>query len=251
MAFLSKRQGRIKIQSGDSTPLSLTVAFTEGDFSWTITRNINQVLDRGDLVALTKGDDSAVEWSFTAKFVNRLLYETMEEFVWAGQTESITGLTASALNSNVPTTLGLGYKQGTLFVTDSGYTKLATSVAPSVAGEYRENVGVEDEEGVLVVTGFDVFQPAADTTVAIFYGAVGTSRTDPDLCSDVKTYLVVIEFDDPCDLPNVLETWAFDFSAPTSVQFDEGDVSNTIAFSGIAMIKRPTITPAGPPPPTP
>lgn len=249
-SFKSKRHGRISVQSGDTpTPLELDVTFTEGDFSWTLTRNINQILDRGILVAFTKGDDTAVEWSFTAKFLNRLLYETMQEFVWAGQTETIAGLTANALNNNVPTTIGIGYKQGTLFVTDPGYTKLAVGATPTVAGEYAENAGVEDSEGVTVASTFDVFQPAADVDVAIFYGAVGASRFDASLCSDVKSYKVIIEFVDPCDPPNIEETWEFDYSAPTEVTFDEGDETNTIAFSGISLIKRPLVLPAGPPPP--
>ena len=247
----SKRHGRIRLCSGDSpTPLEKTALFTEGDFSFTVTKNINQLLDRGILTEFRRGDDAAVEWSFSAKFQDRTLRETLDEFVWDSQTELIGGLVGGALNSGVATTLGIGYKAGTLFVTDGApYTKLAADTVPTVAGEYSENTGTVDEEGVLVNTTFEVFQPAADTDVNVFYGAVGESDTPAADCSDVKTLVIKLDFFDPCNPSTIEETYTFAMSALTEVTQEEGDEFDTISFSGISLIRRPVITPAGPPPP--
>jgi hypothetical protein len=244
----SKRHGSIKVLSGDTTPLEKTLTFTEGDFEFTINRNITDLLDRGTLTEFRKGDDTPVEWSFSGKFRDRSLMQVFDEFVFDGTTETIAGLTAAALNSNVPTTKGLGYKQGTLFVTDAGHTKLALGATPAVAGEYAENAGVVDSEGVTVATTFDIFQAVGDTTVAIFYGAVGKSDTPEADCSDVKTLLIHFLLADPCNPSVTDETYVLAKSARTEITIAEGDEFDTVSISGKSLITRPDVLPAGPPP---
>lgn len=246
----SKRHGRIRIESGDTpTALSFTAEFTEGDFSYTVTKNITQILDRGVLRSFRRGDDAALEWSFTAKFQDQKLQAVLDEFAWPGQTETIAGLTSSALNSGVATTIGLGFKQETFFITDPGFTKLATGATPAAPGEYAENTGTVDEEGVTVATTIEVFMPAADTDIEVFYSAIGQSATPASECSDVKTYKLLLDFFDPCNPGNIEETHELGESALTEFTLEEGDEFDTVSFSGISLNLRPVYVPAGPPPP--
>lgn len=243
----SKRHGILRACSGDTpTALEKVLDFTEGDFEFTTTKNITNILDRGILKEFRRGDDEPVTFSFSAKFRDRTIHEVLDKFVWDGQTELITGLTDGANNVGVATTLGEGYEQGTLFITDPGFTKLAAGVTPTSAGEYSEDVGAADEEGVIVATTFEVFPPVADTDVNISYGAVGTSTTPDSACSDVKTLKLKFDLVNPCDPQggaNVEFTYEFEFAALTSFTVAEGDEFDTVSFEGVARQIRPTVTP--------
>ena len=56
------RQGVIRIRSGDTVVLTKEAAFTEGDFTYTNTKNTIQVKNRGVLDHLRKGDEEAVTY---------------------------------------------------------------------------------------------------------------------------------------------------------------------------------------------
>lgn len=239
----SKRHGRVRICSGDTPAIEFITTFTEGDFSFTRNKNVVDLFDRGVLTEFRQGDDTAVEWSFSGKFRDRTLHEVVDEMVYNGTTELIAGLAAAALNNAVPTTIGLGYKQGSFFITDAGYTKLAADTVPTVAGEYSENTGAVDENGVIVGTTVEIFTIAADTDVNVVYGAVGTSDTPAAQCSDVKTFLLKFDLFDPCNPANIEFTYEFPKSVMTEFTASEGDDFDTVSFSGKSLIVRPTVTP--------
>jgi len=239
----SKRHGRLRVCSGDTPALEFITTFTEGDFTFTVGKNIVDLFDRGVLTEFRKGDDTPLEWSFSGKFRDQTLHEVIDEMVYNGTTELITGLTPNVLNNAVPTTNGLGFKQGTLFITDPGFSKLAIGAVPAVAGEYSENAGVVDENSVTVATSFEVFMPAADTDINVSYGAVGASDTPAASCSDVKTYLLKFDLFDPCNPSNIEFTYELPKSTMTEFTLAEGDDFDTVSFSGKSLVIRPTVTP--------
>lgn len=254
------RQGVIKIKSGDATPLSKTAAFTEGDLTWTRTKNIIQVKNRGKLRSsqgghLRKGDEEAVTFSFSAKFVDKTLRRCLEEFIWDAQTKAITGLTANSLNSNVA--LDYPYEQGSLAVASSetGFTKLANGATPSSSGEFAEELKTRDDLEFVEMVGdaeavsaavpgeFAVFMPAADTDLNVVYDAIGRSTLDPG-ASDVKTFLLVLEKLDVAlaEQGIVDETYSFNHATIETVEQAEGDEYDVVTFNGFAYITKPTIT---------
>jgi len=247
------RQGVIKIQSGDAVALVKTAAFTEGDFSFTRTKNTIQVKNRGKLDHLRKGDEEAITYSFSAKFVDKTLRRCLEEFIWDGTTENITGLTAQVNNPAEPT--AYAYEQDSLATAagDAIQTKVANGVAPSSDGEYGEDLktrddleGVEmvgDAEAVVVVGGtFAVQPPVADTDVDIIYNAIGRSTLDPGT-SDVKTFRIDLEKLDVALAAQgiVDETYQLNHCVVESVEQAEGDEFDTVSFSGFAYITKATI----------
>jgi len=247
------RQGVIKIQSGDAVPLVKTAAFTEGDFSFTRTKNTIQVKNRGKLDHLRKGDEEAVTYSFSAKFVDKTLRRCLEEFIWDGTTENITGLTAQVPNNAEPT--AYAYEQESLAAAagEAIATKIANGVAASGDGEFGEDLktrddleGVEmvgDAEAVVVVGGTFTVQPgAADTDMDIVYNAIGRSTLDPGT-SDVKTFRIDLEKLDVALAAQgiVDETYQLNHCVVESVEQAEGDEFDTVSFSGFAYITKATI----------
>ena len=246
------RQGRIKIQSGDAVPLDKTAAFTEGDFSFTRTKNTIQVKNRGKLDHLRKGDEEAVTFSFSAKFVDKTLRRTLEEFIWDGFAEQITGLTANVNNPAEP--LSYAYEQDSLAAAsgEAISTKIANGSTPSSANEFAEAVKTRDDledvamvgdaEGLPVVGGTaDIFPAAADTDMDVVYNAIGRSTLDPG-ASDVKTFKILLEKLDPA-LPTIVdETYELTHAVVESVEQAEGDEYDTVTFNGFAYVKKATIT---------
>ena len=112
MTIKNFRHGRLYIESGDTVPLLKIVTFSGATFTFTETRNRNIVRDRGTIIEVTEGDDEPVEWSFSASYEDRTSFRTIRDGVWDGQSESIAGLVASALNANVATTYD--YEQDSL-----------------------------------------------------------------------------------------------------------------------------------------
>lgn len=69
MNVRNMRDGILKIQDGtNGTPNEITVLYADGDLKWTITRNVQQIMDRGSLGQLKKGNDEPVTGSFTKKY---------------------------------------------------------------------------------------------------------------------------------------------------------------------------------------
>ena len=254
------RQGRIKIRSGDSSPLIKTAAFTEGDFTFTRAKNIIQVKNRGKLRSsegghLRKGDEEAVTFSFSAKFVDKTLRRCLEEFIWDGQTKNLTGLTANSLNSNVA--LDYAYEQDSLQVASSeaGFTKIANGGTPGSGGEFAEELKTRDDLELVEMVGdaealpsavagqFSVFMPAADTDLDVVYDAIGRSTLDPG-ASDVKTFRIDLEKLDVALAAQgtVDETYQLNHAVVESVEQAEGDEYDVVTFSGFAFVTKPTIS---------
>jgi len=244
MSTKNFRHGKIRIQSGDVVPLEKNAEFTEGDFSWSFSKDIKQILDRGKLKELRKGDEQAVEWSFSAKFVDKTLYRTLDQAIFDGHTETITGLVGGALNDPVSTTYP--YEQNSFTIDDAGFTKLAIDAVPAVDGDYSEDTGAIDREDAIVASTFQVLMPAADTDLEVTYDAVGGSTRDLELgaCGDdVKTLAIFLDIYDPCDPNAVVETYELRHAAVNEISFEEGDDFDTLSFSGFALIRRPIVTP--------
>ena len=235
------RHGRLLVKSGDTPPLSLLVAFAEGDFEWTRTRNVIQGKDRHKLDHLRKGEDEPVEFSFTAKFVDKQLFYALDKSVWIAQTQNVTGITpqtASQLNVDKP------YEQGSLVISTAGFTKLANGTTPTADGEYSESAGTLDVNDVISVpatNGLNVQTPAGVTEIDFTYDAVGASSFEPD-CSDIKTVELCYEIVDPADLVTVVQRWELKNVVVESVTFSEAEDFTTIAFEGIAYVLRPEVT---------
>ena len=243
MGTKNLRHGQIRVEDGTPvTPLARTLAFTDGDFSFSKTKNINIILDRGKLSHPMQGDQQPIDWSLTAKFVNRTIAQLFDEMIFDTFAELITGLTPAASNPNTPTTHA--FRQGSLIITDGApFTgnKLAVAVVPTADGEHSENLGVEDVEGVIVVpaaAAFDVFPEAANTDVNITYDAVGITTLVIANCPiDVKTLDLKFDVLDPSDLVTVLETYELDAAYLTEPAFEEGDEMNTWTLTGQAFIR--------------
>ena len=66
LVVATRRDGTIKIISGDSTPNEYTVAFETGDFTFAEPKADRVVIrDRGAIVGLRKGDDPVITGSFS------------------------------------------------------------------------------------------------------------------------------------------------------------------------------------------
>lgn len=233
--------GRLKVRSGDGTPLEKTVEFSEGDFTITSTRTLSEIEDRGILQVHQETQSQRVSGSFSAKLVDETLFRTLDQHVWDAQAETITGLTGGALNSNVAT--AYPFEQGSLGPAAgeaSLSSKLAIAATPTVAGEYSEELGASDARDVIKVEtadGFNVFQPAADTDVDVVYDAVGeTTFADPD-CSTVK-YLQLIWEQLAADKTTVEKSYVLDFAAVSDYSVSEGEDANTVSFNFVALDKR-------------
>lgn len=246
------RQGRIDIEDGSSSALTKTAAFTEGDFTYTVTSNVIQVKNRGALDHLRKGDEEAITFSFSAKFVDKTLQRCLEEFIFDAQTKNLTGLTANALNSNVA--LDYAYEQGSLAVasTESGFSKLAAGATPSSSGEFAEETAtrtdlkgvsmVGDAEVVAATTPgeFAVFMPAADTDLDVVYDAIGRSTFQPG-ASDIKTLTIKLVKLKPELITQANETYTLSRCYLESYEQAEGDEYDVVSFNGVAYIQRPSV----------
>lgn len=254
MPSKTMQHGRLKVYSGDGTPLVKTVDFDMGDFSFERSQPIEQIKVRGRLRELRRGEDEPVTFSFSAIFQDKTLRRCLDQFVWDGQSELLTGLSGGAVNNNVA--VAYPYEQNSLqpAATETGFTKIAPGGTPSSDGEIAEEVGAEDIEGVTVVGSsgatvvpgeFSVQMPAADTNLAVVYDAVGQSTLDPGT-SDVKTFRIDLEILDPGQPLSpgvVVETYRLDHARVETMPQEEA-MPNTISFDGFAYVTRPTITTA-------
>jgi len=69
MPIRNFRDGVLKIQDGTAgTPNEITVLYADGNLKWDITRNVQQIMDRGSLSELKKGQDAPVTGSFAKKY---------------------------------------------------------------------------------------------------------------------------------------------------------------------------------------
>ena len=233
-----------------------TAAFTEGDFTYTVTKNTIQVKSRGKFIGgaghLRRGDQEAVTYSFSAKFVDKTLKRTLEQFIWDGTTMNVTGLTANSLNADEP--LEYAYEQNSLQVasTEAGFSKVANGTTPSI-NEFAEELKTRDDledvamvgdaELVTPVPGqFAVFMPAADTDLNVVYDAIGQSTLDPGT-SDVKTFRIDLEKLDVALAAQgtVDETYQLNHCVVETVEQAEGDEFDVVTFNGFAFVQRPTI----------
>lgn len=239
------RHGRLTILSGDTTPLTRTVALEQMDLNWSKTREVVSILERGALDHLRRGNEAPMTWSFSAYFEDKGLFQVMDKMVWDGTAEALAGLTGGALNAAVAT--AYPYEQNSLQVasTEVGFTKLALDAAPVAAGDLAENSGQIDSDAIQRGTTFDVFMPAADVDLNIVYDAYGRSTLDPTT-SDVRTFNLRVEVLDPTTIkqttPTVLETYLLQHCVVQPSSFAEGAEANTWSFSGISFSLRPTIT---------
>lgn len=248
------RQGVIKIRSGDGSALVKTVPFTEGDFTFTRTKNTIQVKNRGKLDHLRKGDEEAVTYSFSAKLTDRTVRETLEDFIFDGVAKNVTGLTANALNSNVP--LDYANVQNSLQVaaTETGFTKLAVAAVPSTAKEFSEKTKTRDDLELVEMVGdaelatpvpgqFSVFMAAADTDLDVVYSAIGQSTKDPGT-SDVKTFEIDLEkLDVALAAQGVVdEIYRLTDAVVETAEQTEGDEFDVLTFNGFAYVTKPNIT---------
>ena len=271
MGIKNFRHGRITIKSGDSTPLVKIADFSNGNFSWTENFTTNEIRDRGQLLEVTKGDDEPMDWSFSAKFQDKKLLRTLRDKVWAGTTESFTGLSAGARNQIAT---AYDFEQGSVAgQTGQTIVKLANGTnSNDVDADNELSEGISpgaDMEGVLkvnktasntgVIAGSSstanpalfYFTPAGETTLNIQYDAVGKGTIGTDDCSGSrKTFVLVLQVFDPCDPPSatntavgtVLETYTLDDAYLTSMTFTEGDEFDEISFSGRSLKNKCVIT---------
>lgn len=224
------RHGRLTLKSGDGTALSKVVAFANASFSVSQPKNIIVKKNRGVIAGVRRGDEEPAEISFEAEFADLQILKILRDFVWPGQTEEITGLTAEQNNA---ASVSYPYEQGTLLVTDSGWSKLANDATPSGDNEYAEAAGTADIEGVTVVpasASSSFYPPAATTSVNVSYDAVGAS-TGSATCDDVKQLTLVYELLDPTDLSTAKHTFTFAKCVPINPQFSEGEDANTLSVT--------------------
>lgn len=66
------RDGLLRLRDGTGTPVELDVAIDEGNLRFTITQNVNPILDRGVLAHPRLGDQEPVSWSFGMKYTEML-----------------------------------------------------------------------------------------------------------------------------------------------------------------------------------
>lgn len=74
MAKVTKnlRDAELKLTDGDAPANVVAVTLDEGDLSYDETNNVNNILDRGILDHMRKGDEEPVKVTFTLKFVEFL-----------------------------------------------------------------------------------------------------------------------------------------------------------------------------------
>lgn len=247
------RHGRIRIFSGD-TPVRLekTAAFTEGDFTFNRSKNIIQVKDRGKFRGgqghLRKGDEEAMTFSFSAKFVDKTLRETLEDYVWEAVTFTVQGLTPQ---TNQTAAVPYRYRQGSLAAAtgEAIATKLAVGATPSNDGEFAEPTGAlrNEAEFVEVDPGTFQVQPGAgDTDMSVVFDAIGLSTLDPKgvappQCEgDKRTFLLILEKLDVALAESgvVSESWELNHATIETVEQAEGDEYDVLTFNGIAYITK-------------
>lgn len=242
------RHGRIRIRSGDTTPLELVTDFTDGNFKTDEAFPTNVVRSRGAVREVTRGDEQVVGWSFSASFRDKTTLRTLRDKVWAATTEAKTGLTAAALNTGVAA--AYPFEQGSFEITSAGvWVKLAVGVVPAADREYVEVAGAEDIEGVIRATTYSVKMPAATTALALLYDAVGrgTLGAATDICQGgVKAFDLWFDVFDPCNPPDpddstagtILETAKLNDSFIESLSFEEGDAADKVTFGGHSLIPK-------------
>lgn len=244
------RHGRIRIVSGDDTPLEFQVDMDVGDLAFERQKPSNVVDSRGETREVTRGSGQPVPWSFSTKFMNKELIRCLEAFIFPGQVQTFGSLTALANNPNLATTYP--FEQGSILVTTTPgtYTKGTVGDVPNASGEYAEEAGAEDVEGVIRATEWAIFPPSSVTSVAISYDAVGKGTAGDDTClGGVKTFHLVLDVYDPCDAPTfedpdagtVIERYTVRDAFLESWKFQEAEDFNTVAFSGRAIADRITI----------
>lgn len=243
------RHGRIKIKSGDTTPLVKIADFSEGDFTFAESFPVNKVKSRGKNREVTRGDEEAVVWSFSAKFRDKTLLRCLRDKVWDAQVASKTALTASAVNTITP---DAAFEQGSIEITDAGtWVKDAVDATPSVDNHYAEVAGEEDVEGVVRATTFKVKMPAATTTLGYVYDAVGKGTLGTDQCQGgVKAFDILFEVFDPCDPPDpdddtagtIVETYLLQDAYLLGDNFNEGAEADMVAFNGESLHPKVVIT---------
>ena len=246
------RQGRIRVFSGD-TPVRLgkTADFTEGDFTFTRTKTTIQVKDRGALSHLRRGDQEAVTWSFSAKFVDRSLRRTLADYVWEGTTFAVKGLTPQAPNVAA---LPYRYRQDSLEPAsgEAISTKLANGVAVSGDGEFSEPVGQFQQENEFLEVDpgtFNVQPPAADTAMDVTFDAIGVSTLDPKgvtsprCASDRRTFLIILEKLDVALAEGGVVDEAYEINHATieTVEQAEGDEFDVLTFNGIGYVSKVSV----------
>lgn len=234
--------GRLKIRDGSATPLSKTADFEDGDFEFAETDPSEPVIVRGVVRDLTKGTEEMSTWSFTAKLTDKLLRRTIKKFVYDAQTETISGLTPNALNSDNAT--AYSYEQGSL-APQSGETgmptKLPNGATPAANGEYAEPVGTADEESIVAVVDFDIFTNAGDSDVNITYDAIGVTTLKSDGCAPArKTFQLILE-ELNAARDTVIESYALQNARVVSITQSERDDANRVRFEGVALDTEVTI----------
>ncbi len=261
MPIINFRHGRLYVEDGSATPtpgaLSKVITFSGGTFTFTEPRERNLVRDRGEIQEVTVGDDQPIDWSFTAQYEDRTSMRTIRDGVWDNTAETITGLTANALNLGVPT--AYDYEQNSLQIAAGDAiapgTKLAIGVAPAVAGEFSENAGAANVETVVAVpaaTGWNIFMPVGDTDVDIVYDAVGRSTLNPALLAagactgSISFFRLRLDIYDPCNPPSVknlsqgivTERITLEVCWLTEDSFSENEEADEVAFSGQSLDNR-------------
>lgn len=224
------RHGRLTLKSGDGTPLTKVVAFCNADFQVSQPKNPIAKRNRGVIAGVRRGDEDPAEISFSAEFADLQILKILRDFVWPGQTEAVSGLTPEQNNA---ASTSYPYEQGSLLVTDSGWTKGAAGSTPSSDDNYSEITGTVDIEDVTVVpaSAGSNFYPAAGTTeVNVSYDAVGASTGSPT-CDDMKQLTLVYEILDPTDLSTVKHTFTFAKCVPINPQFGEGEDANVLTVT--------------------
>ena len=253
-------QGRLTIKSGDATPLSKVISFVDASLAITEGQPAEPILNRDVLSEISRGPETPCKFEFSCKYEDKALRDLLREAIWNATAEALTGLTGGATNSNVQTIYR--FRQGSLQAAASEspvYTKLAAGATPTNDREFAENVGVADPRRPLSVVvvpgvaqamstgGFDVKQPAADTTLSVVYDAVGLSTLNPGgpsvlTSGSVITFLMHWDFLSPQDMTTVLERIALNHAYCTEVAVSEGDPFNSIKVSGFALVAAPTYT---------
>lgn len=243
------RHGRIRVVSGDTTPLEYQVDLDMGDLAFERQKPVNIVESRGEPREATRGTAPGIPWSFSAKFVDKRLIRVMEAMVFPGKAQTFGSLTANALNANLATTYP--FEQGSIAITTAGsYSKQAVGATPASTGQYAEEAGTEDVEEVIRATEWAVYAPLGVTSVAITYDAVGKGTAGDDTCvGGVKTFDLVLDIYDPCDPPNaddpaagtVIERYTVRDAFLESWKFGEGEDADTVQFAGRAITSRPLI----------
>lgn len=81
------RDAEVKLYDGTGSPNEIILALEEGDLTFETTNNVNNILDRGILSHMRKGDEAPVPVTFTMKFTEMIsqgsnpvtVYEAVEK----------------------------------------------------------------------------------------------------------------------------------------------------------------------------